>query len=260
MWIRTWVLRLKSKLNRLPHPSKVHWNGFSPVWTSWCLLSLELSTKALPHSAHTCTRGPCVCKCLRIALLSRNIFVQPLCGHAIVRSTPSRIGGLRTLSLWPGRANSASCFGSERSSPGIPSATELAEWLNFVLDLPVIYSVKSGSGSGFEPSSGTSTRWDANRTLPLTATNKQTQTNAIVLEDQFLFFLFNIFIIFTKFSLSYFSLFMYNFTVTKWLNCFLTPKKCCTNFQLFWKWTLFWFRGFYCFTILVLVSWELKYG
>ena len=31
----------------------------------------------LPHSAQTCTRGPCVCKCFRIAELSRNILVQP---------------------------------------------------------------------------------------------------------------------------------------------------------------------------------------
>ena len=31
----------------------------------------------MPHSAQTCTRGPCVCKCFRIAELSRNILVQP---------------------------------------------------------------------------------------------------------------------------------------------------------------------------------------
>ena len=30
-----------------------------------------------PHSAQTWTRGPWVCKCFRIAELSRNIFVQP---------------------------------------------------------------------------------------------------------------------------------------------------------------------------------------
>ena len=46
------------------------WKGFSPVWTSWCLLSLLLSTNALLHSAHTWTRGPCVCKCFLIAELS----------------------------------------------------------------------------------------------------------------------------------------------------------------------------------------------
>lgn len=153
VWILTWVRRLKSRLNLLPQPSNVHWKGFSPVCTNWCLLSLELSTKALPHSAQTCTRGPWVCRCLRIALLSRNIFVQPLCGQAMVRSTPSMTGGLRTFSLWPGRANSANCFGSDRSKPGIPSDTELPEWLNLALDLPLIYSVYSGSGSGFEPSS-----------------------------------------------------------------------------------------------------------
>lgn len=36
----------------------------------------------IPHSAHTCTRGPCVCKCFRMAELSRNILLQPLCGQA----------------------------------------------------------------------------------------------------------------------------------------------------------------------------------
>ena len=54
------------------------WKGFSPVWTSWCRFSFELSTKALPHSAHTCTRGPWVCRCFLMAELSLNIFVQPL--------------------------------------------------------------------------------------------------------------------------------------------------------------------------------------
>ena len=53
------------------------WNGFSPVCTSWCRLSFELSTNDLPHSAHMCTRGPCVCRCLRIAALSRNNLLQP---------------------------------------------------------------------------------------------------------------------------------------------------------------------------------------
>lgn len=53
------------------------WKGFSPVCTSWCLLSFELSTKALPHSAQTCTRGPWVCKCFLIAELSLNILVHP---------------------------------------------------------------------------------------------------------------------------------------------------------------------------------------
>lgn len=53
------------------------WKGFSPVWTSWWRFSLELSTKALPHSAHTCTRGPWVCRCFRMAELSLNILVQP---------------------------------------------------------------------------------------------------------------------------------------------------------------------------------------
>lgn len=141
VWILTWVLRLKSRLNLFPHPSKVHWKGFSPVCTSWCLLSFELSTKAFPHSAQTWTRGPWVCRCLRIALLSRNIFVHPLCGQAMVRSTPSITGGLRTFNLCPGLANSASCFGSERSRPGMPSETELPEWLNFDDDFPVMYSV-----------------------------------------------------------------------------------------------------------------------
>lgn len=75
-------LRLKSRLNRLPHPSNVHWKGFSPVCTSWWRLSLLDSTNAFPHSAQTCTRGPCVCRCLRIAELSLNILLHPLCGHA----------------------------------------------------------------------------------------------------------------------------------------------------------------------------------
>lgn len=53
------------------------WKGFSPVWTSWWRLSLELSTNALPHSAQTCTRGPWVWRCFLMAELSLNIFVQP---------------------------------------------------------------------------------------------------------------------------------------------------------------------------------------
>lgn len=55
----------------------VTWKGFSPVWTNWCLFSFELSTKAFPHSAQTCTRGPWVCRCFLMAELSLNIFVQP---------------------------------------------------------------------------------------------------------------------------------------------------------------------------------------
>jgi len=55
----------------------VTWKGFSPVCTSWWRRNLELSMKALPHSAQTCTRGPCVWRCLRIDELSRNSFVQP---------------------------------------------------------------------------------------------------------------------------------------------------------------------------------------
>lgn len=85
-------LKLKSRLKRLPQPSKVHWNGFSPVWTSWCRFNLLDSTKALPHSAQTCTLGPCVCKCFLIAELSRNILLQPLCGQ------PTRIS-FKTFSL-----------------------------------------------------------------------------------------------------------------------------------------------------------------
>uniref|UniRef100_A0A182IPJ5 Uncharacterized protein n=1 Tax=Anopheles atroparvus TaxID=41427 RepID=A0A182IPJ5_ANOAO len=87
--IRTCVRRLKSSENRLPQPSNVHWNGFSPVCTSWWRFSFELSTNDLPHSAQTWTRGPWVCKCLRMAELSRNIFVQPFCGQAILRSDTS---------------------------------------------------------------------------------------------------------------------------------------------------------------------------
>lgn len=116
VWIRTWVRKLKSSEKRLPHPSNVHcysiktnneskiknkffltlfhsqkhtWKGFSPVWTNWCRFNLLDSTNALPHSAQTWTRGPCVCRCFRIALLSRNILAHPLCGHAIVRESSS---------------------------------------------------------------------------------------------------------------------------------------------------------------------------
>ena len=77
------------------------WKGFSPVWTNWCRFSFELSTNAFPHSAHTWTRGPWVWRCFLIAELSRNILVHPLCGHAIVLSTPSLICFF-TFILWPG--------------------------------------------------------------------------------------------------------------------------------------------------------------
>lgn len=40
--------KLKSSENLFPQPSNVHWNGFSPVWTSWCRFNLELSTNAFP--------------------------------------------------------------------------------------------------------------------------------------------------------------------------------------------------------------------
>ena len=45
--VRKWVLRLKSRLKRLLQTS--HLYGFSPVWTSWCLLSFELSKNFLLH-------------------------------------------------------------------------------------------------------------------------------------------------------------------------------------------------------------------
>ena len=77
------------------------WKGFSPVWTNWCRFSFELSKNAFPHSAHTWTRGPWVWRCFLIAELSRNILVHPLCGHAIVLSTPSLICFF-TFILWPG--------------------------------------------------------------------------------------------------------------------------------------------------------------
>lgn len=76
-------LKLKSKLNLFPHPSKVHWKGFSPVCTNWCLFNLLDSTKAFPHSAQTWTLGPWVCKCFLMAELSRNILLHPLCGQAV---------------------------------------------------------------------------------------------------------------------------------------------------------------------------------
>lgn len=79
--MRTCVRRLKSSENRFPHPSNVHWNGFSPVCTSWCRFNLLDSTNAFPHSAHTWTRGPCVCRCFLMALLSRNILEQPVTGR-----------------------------------------------------------------------------------------------------------------------------------------------------------------------------------
>lgn len=157
MCIRTCVRRLKSNENLLPQPcnsrnlgklhinksiyikiscnkiwcsktitSKVHWNGFSPVWTSWWRFSLLDSTKALPHSAHTWTRGPWVCKCFLMAELSLNIFVQPLWGQGTVRGRWSleRRGRIR--------ANSANCLGSDKSTPGRPSGGSF---------FPVIYSV-----------------------------------------------------------------------------------------------------------------------
>jgi len=66
------------------------WNGFSPVCTSWCRLSFELSTNDLPHSAQMCTRGPCVWRCLRIAALSRNNLLQPcnISNTLLARDTP----------------------------------------------------------------------------------------------------------------------------------------------------------------------------
>ena len=78
----TVYLKLKSKLNLLPQPSNVHWNGFSPVCTNWWRFSLLDSTKAFPHSAQTWTLGPCVCRCFLMAELSLNILLQPLCGQA----------------------------------------------------------------------------------------------------------------------------------------------------------------------------------
>ena len=63
---------------------KFTWKGFSPVCTNWCLFSLLLSTKALPHSAQTCTLGPWVCKCFLIAELSLNIFVHPYVRNMIL--------------------------------------------------------------------------------------------------------------------------------------------------------------------------------
>ena len=56
---------------------KQTWKGFSPVCTNWCLFSFELSTNAFPHSAHTCTLGPWVCKCFLMAAVSRNNLLQP---------------------------------------------------------------------------------------------------------------------------------------------------------------------------------------
>ena len=57
-------------------------------------MSLLDSTNALPHSAQTWTRGPCVCRCFLMAELSRNILVQPLCGQAIVLDTSSNLSFL----------------------------------------------------------------------------------------------------------------------------------------------------------------------
>ena len=53
----------------------------------------------LPHSAQTCTRGPCVCKCFRIAELSRNILVQPCKSKEnqnVIQSTDVSISVKRT--------------------------------------------------------------------------------------------------------------------------------------------------------------------
>lgn len=97
-------------------------------------------------------------RCFLIALLSLNILVHPLCGQAIVRESSSRdcfLGFIlqerdeklveKVKSLTDQRdagsdmttylANSASCLGSERSTPGMPS-------LGIFLT-PVIYSEMS---------------------------------------------------------------------------------------------------------------------
>ena len=69
--------KMIDQVRRGKHWPIITWKGFSPVWTNWCLFNLLDSTKALPHSAQTCTRGPWVWRCFRIALLSRNILEQP---------------------------------------------------------------------------------------------------------------------------------------------------------------------------------------
>lgn len=137
--------------------------------TSWCLFNLELSTNAFPHSAQTWTLGPWVWRCFLMAELSRNILVQPLWGHAIVLSNPSetvsffiRIRGLNNEKLeirtdkdtsitnhkMTNRANSANCFGSLRSKPGILST---AYFLSSTYSS--LYSSYSCSGSGLLHSS-----------------------------------------------------------------------------------------------------------
>lgn len=88
-------------------PTPPTWKGFSPVCTSWCRLSLELSTKALPHSAQTCTRGPWMCRCLRRAALSRNILLQPC-------STAHAVSSARQ---WRLSSEDSPCVGREHSAP-----------------------------------------------------------------------------------------------------------------------------------------------
>lgn len=62
VWVRIWVLRLKSKEKARLQIS--HLNGFSPVWTSWWRRSLLLSTKCLPQCWHTNTFSPVSLICM----------------------------------------------------------------------------------------------------------------------------------------------------------------------------------------------------
>ena len=80
------VMTSQCKVNKKAQIA-VTWKGFSPVWTRKCRLSLLNSTKDLPHSAQTCTFGPCVCRCFRMRLMLRNIFRQPSWAQQTGRSS-----------------------------------------------------------------------------------------------------------------------------------------------------------------------------
>lgn len=74
---------MKSRLNRLPHPSKGHRNGRSPVCVSEWRFSLDESRKRLPQPStwQTYCFSPCVCMCLRSEAASENALPQPSSGQ-----------------------------------------------------------------------------------------------------------------------------------------------------------------------------------
>lgn len=75
-------LHIKRNFKRIVYQEWKHQKSHQTQQKQWwgrlqCIKKIISEILTLPHSAQTCTRGPCVCKCFRIAELSRNIFVQP---------------------------------------------------------------------------------------------------------------------------------------------------------------------------------------